>query len=135
MKTQSLIGVLLAAMASGCATTARNPGGAGEVVQRGAVVTRGPAAVAVVRGPAVLHAYAQFAGGALYTAPAVAGDDRDCLTATGDRTAVRAERRLSLVVPAGEVACLATETRGAFELVWHAHRDDRPAQMVASAGL
>jgi hypothetical protein len=90
---------------------------------RGDVLTRGPAAKVVAVGPIALHAYSEFAGGTLFSAPAVTGTDRDCALALASQQAgarIPADKITSFTVPQGQVVCLATATKGSFELLWHA---------------
>jgi hypothetical protein len=99
-----------------------------EVPLRGTVLTKGPSVKAVRTGPAVIHAYSAFSGGGLYVVPAVTGTDADCAAGTAKAVArgeerIEADRRVTLKVAASEVACLATNTKGNFELLWHAHEE------------
>ena len=101
---------------------------------RGSVVTKGPAAKVVAVGPMTIHAYSGFPGGSLYTARAVTGTDRDCQVPAAGAARVDAERITTFVVAEGQVACLATTTKGSFELLWHAVAQPAPAQqMLAKA--
>jgi hypothetical protein len=104
---------------------------------RGAVYLGGPGQKAIVVGPAVIHVYSGFAGGEMYTVPAVSGADEDC-RATGAATspAIRlgADRVVPITVGNGEVACLATHTPHRFELLWHQQKDTTPPSSITVAG-
>ena len=99
--------------------------GKGAAPARGDVLVQGPSVKAVVVGPVAIHAYSEFAGGALYTARAVTGTDADCQAgaAEGARTGLRADSVVSFTVGAGQVACLATTTSRSFELLWHSQKN------------
>jgi hypothetical protein len=86
----------------------------------GGVETRGPAASIVVVGPVALHAYSEFGGGWLHTAPEVTGTDRDCQGLSSSATPLLADRIATFAVDDGQVVCLETTTKGSFELLWHA---------------
>jgi len=93
------------------------------VKDRGAIVTDGHSEHAVVVGPIEIHAYSQFQGASLYTAPAVTGTDRDCAAPAAKAarsSSLPADRVTTFSVPEGEVACLASAARGNLELLWHA---------------
>ena len=89
---------------------------------RGHIVVDGPSTRAVVVGPAEIHGYSAFAGGEIYTAPAVSGSDHDCGTARTGVTTLQADRVHAIRIEAGQVACLATVKRGGFEFLWHARQ-------------
>ena len=130
--TTKLAGFVALALASFGGTgiaSARGTGG-----QRGIVDARGAGAKVVAAGPIALHAYSQFAGGSLYTAPAVTGTDRDCQASSGTATPVQADRISTFAVGEGQVACLATTTKGSFELLWHAVSQPAPVVVLAKAG-
>ncbi len=101
--------------------------------ERGVVEARGPVAKVVAAGPIALHAYSQFAGGSLYTAPAVTGTDRDCQGPSAG-TPLEADRVATFVVGSGQVACLETTTKGSFELLWHAVSEPATVVVMAKAG-
>ena len=84
-------------------------------------------------GPIALHAYSQFVGGSLYTAPAVTGTDRDC-QGSASATPVQADRIATFAVGKGQVGCLKTTEKGSFELLWHAVSQPVRAVVVAKAG-
>jgi hypothetical protein len=114
-----LVGLLALALAGfGRPETVRARSARSEV---GVVETRGPAARIVAVGPVVLHAYSEFGGGWLHTAPAVTGTDRDCQgSSSRSGTPLRADRIATFAAGDGQVACLETTTHGSFELLWHA---------------
>src|SRR5260370_17240298 len=60
------------AMAAGCA------GAGGGISQRGTVLVQTGSVRAFASGPAVVHAYSQDGGGAVFTAHLVTGTDADC---------------------------------------------------------
>ena len=101
--------------------------------ERGIIEARGTVAKVVAVGPIALHAYSQFAGGSLYTAPAVTGTDRDC-QGSASATPLLADRIATFAVGEGQVTCLETTTTGSFELLWHAVSQPVPAVVVAKAG-
>jgi hypothetical protein len=95
---------------------------------RGTVAVTGRAVKAVTTGPALLHGHSEFSGGALFVAPVATGTDADCATALasggGDVQPLVADRVAYVSVGAGQVACLMTDARRPFELLWHAFRLD-----------
>jgi hypothetical protein len=110
----------------------------GDADRRGQVHVTGAAVKAVTQGPAVLHGYSGFGGGTLFVAPVVAGDDTDCATALakrqdGGRQVLIADRMAYVPVAAGQVACLVTDTRHSFELLWHAFPTTARETQLASA--
>ena len=129
MKTISKL-LAISSLAFGCASAqvAGNP----VANLRGHVAVAGPSVRAVVVGPADIHAYSAFAGGAIYTVPAVQGDDRDCGSARAGLTDLPADRVQALRVDAGRVACLATVKRGSFELLWHGHEPKTTPVAIAA---
>jgi len=99
----------------------------------GALVVKGPSVKAVVAGPNTIHVYSAYEGGAIYTAAAVAGTDTDCQAGNllGQRARLDADRVVTIDVAAGQVACLQTASRGAFELLWHARKKPSQPMVVA----
>jgi hypothetical protein len=91
---------------------------------RSAVAVAGHAVRAVTVGPALLHGYSGFSGGALFLAQKQTGTDADCaaaLASPGARPmALVPDRVVYVPVGAGQVACLVTDSRRPFELLWHA---------------
>jgi hypothetical protein len=92
--------------------------------RRGTVFAAGPTVKVVTAGPVVFHGYSGFPGGAIFLAPAVTGTDADCIATAGQgalvRTALPVDRVAEISVGPGQVACLVTETKRPFELLWHA---------------
>jgi hypothetical protein len=92
--------------------------------RRGAVAVSGPTVKVVTAGPVLLHGYSGFSGGALFLAQKQTGTDADCAAALarpGARpVALVADRVAYVPVAVGQVACLVTDTRRPFELLWHA---------------
>jgi len=117
----------LIAVAGACGATHVEAGA--EHAMRGVVDADGPAVRAVTAGPVIIHAFSQFGGGAMFTAPATTGTDSDCATARAGRSVheepIAPDRRLVFEAGAGETVCLATHTRTRFELLWHAVREPR----------
>ena len=97
---------------------------------------------AIVLGPKVVHTFSTGAGGNLYTARAVTGSDADCQEGArrdaGYPVSIVANRRATLGVAEGEIACLATTGPSEFELLWHARSGDRtgaPANFMLANGV
>jgi hypothetical protein len=103
------------------------------VPRRGEVAVRGPSVRVVVAGPVAIHAYSEFPGGSIYSAPAVTRTDKDCQLGAGANApvlkTVQADRITSYSAREGQVVCLATDIKGSFGLAWHAveasSRDER----------
>ena len=133
MRTISLL-LIVSSIGLGCtgAQLARRP----DSLQRGAVIVEGPVVKTIVAGPADVHAYSAFAGGALFAAPRVSGTDSDCRgQASGARaaaTTLEADRVTVLRVGANEVVCLSTVKDGHFELLWHSSEREAPALALAA---
>jgi hypothetical protein len=127
MSTLTRILMLLVAVTGACGATHVEAGG--ERAMRGVVDADGPSVRAVTAGPVVIHAFSEFRGGAMFTAPATTGTDADCATAHAGRSVheepIAPDRRLVVVAAAGETVCLATSTTTRFELLWHAVRAPR----------
>jgi hypothetical protein len=104
---------------------------------RGTVAVSGRAVKAVTTGPALLHGYSEFSGGAIFVAPVATGTDADCATvlANGGSSVqpLVADRVAYIPVGAGQVACLVTDTRRPFELLWHAFQVDGRDSYLAAA--
>jgi hypothetical protein len=102
---------------------------------RGTVAVTGRAVKALTTGPALLHGYSEFSGGAIFVAPAATGTDADCAIANcgGSATPLIADRVAYVPVGAGQVACLVTNTQRPFELLWHAFAVDGSETYLASA--
>jgi hypothetical protein len=97
----------------------------GAAAHRGVVEVTGRAAKIVTVGPALLHSYSGFAGGAIFVIRAIAGTDAGCAAALAPPSAAHPIALVPDVVTTvqlgvGEAACLVTETDGSFELLWHA---------------
>jgi hypothetical protein len=133
--TFAIVGIILlmACAATGVARHVNDP------PLRGIVETEGRSVRALRTGPAVIHAYSAFRGGDLYTVPLIDGTDADCVAQASpngspESELVEANRRMTIWVPDGELACLATDTRGSFELLWHANVD-APVDTSAIAAM
>ena len=120
MMTRMVLVSLVSSVFFGCAT-APAPGRA---MEHGALVTYGPSVREIVRGPVTLRAYSGFAGGRVFVA-------RDCAATPSAGLPVKADQRLSVEVPAGSVACLATQNRRPFELLWRARGVQSSAVVAA----
>jgi hypothetical protein len=121
-------------LAFGCAGGINR--GAQAVTARGTVTMAGPLTRAVLRGPAVVHAYASTSAPSLFAAPLVSGTDADCRAQPGGAHAITpgAEdyARLTLTVQPGEVLCITTTSRRhADDVLWHAHRGSRDEGAMA----
>jgi hypothetical protein len=135
MKTVSLA-LALASILFGFVPAARAQTGTG-ADRRGAVEVQGHTVKAVTVGPAIVHGYSGFSGGALFVAPVADGTDADCATALANPTVrtmpLVADRMAYLPIGAGQVACLVTDTQRPFELLWHAFATDGTQTLLASA--
>jgi hypothetical protein len=105
--------------------------------KRGTVEVTGHAVKAVTTGPVLVHGYSGFSGGAVFVAPVIAGTDADCAAALAKHevrpTPLVADRMAYVLVGAGQVACLVTDTQRPFELLWHAFATEGAKTYVASA--
>ncbi|HET6281848.1 MAG TPA: hypothetical protein VFH73_12805 [Polyangia bacterium] len=121
--------LLVLGSAVGCATSPSVH------VARGRVLSTSAGARAIVTGPTTVHAYAAFAGGEVYSTRVTTGTDADCAHTRQGGAAVRlpADKVISVTVAAGETACLRTEARGGYELLWHALAQQPTPHMVADA--
>jgi hypothetical protein len=105
---------------------------------RGTVEVRGRAVKAVKTGPALIHGYSAFSGGALVVVPVVAGRDADCSAAVANHgglstTTLVADQMAYVQVGAGQTVCLVTNTPRSFELLWHAFATEGTQTTLASA--
>jgi hypothetical protein len=123
MKKIISLALAITALASAYAPKADAHGSA-PGARRGTVFATGPGTKAVTVGPVVFHGYSGFPGGAIFLAPAATGTDADCAAAAGQgslsRTTLIADRIEQISVGPGQVACLVTDTKRPFELLWHA---------------
>jgi hypothetical protein len=106
--------------------------------KRGAIEVTGRAVKSVTVGPVLIHGYSGFSGGAIFVVPAVTGSDADCSAALANGGNIRpmplpADRMAYVPVGAGQVACLVTDTRRPFELLWHAFPVTGSDTLLASA--
>ena len=106
--------------------------------KRGTVAVRGQAIRAVTTGPAVIHGYSAYSGGALVVVSVAAGTDADCASALAARpglaaTTLVADRMAYVQVGVGQTACLVTNTARSFELLWHAFAVEGTETYIASA--
>jgi hypothetical protein len=129
--TKTVLGMMVMgfALLGGCATS-------GPVEQRGSMVMAPESVRAFAAGPAVVHAYSMDGGGRVFVAPAATGTDADCVGAAERATnasAVAVDRRNVVTVAPGQVACVATNARGNYELMWHARPVETPSGMVLVA--
>jgi hypothetical protein len=91
----------------------------------------------VTVGPAIIHAFSADKGGGLYFVPFATGTDADCAghvdqVIVPSRAIIEADRRFVFNISDGDLACLTTEGRGRFELLWHTYLGPgmRPASMA-----
>ncbi|HVU49998.1 MAG TPA: hypothetical protein VHL80_04895 [Polyangia bacterium] len=130
--TKSAMGVMAVGFAflGGCATS-------GPVEQRGSMIMAPDSVRAFAAGPAVVHAFSMDDGGRVFVVPATTGTDADCVGAAAratSATAVAADRRNVVTVAPGQVACVASNRRGHYELLWHARPAGAPSGiMIAQA--
>jgi hypothetical protein len=132
MKTITLVFALAAAL------FARAPrADAHRADKRGTIEVTGQAVKTVTAGPALVHGYSVFSGGAIFVAPVVAGTDADCAAALANHGVrpmpLAADRMAYVPVGAGQVACLVTDTQRHFELLWHAFVTKGSETLVADA--
>jgi len=126
--------LVVSSLGLGCtgAQLARRP----DSFQRGDVIVEGPVVKTIVAGPADIHAYSAFAGGALFVAPRVSGTDDDCRARLGvaraAATMLEADRITVLRIDASQVACLSTVKGGRFELLWHSSEHKATAIALAA---
>jgi hypothetical protein len=131
--TKTVMGMVVVAgfaLLGGCATS-------GPVEQRGSMVMAPDSVRAFAAGPAVVHAFSMDDGGRVFVAPATTGTDADCLAAVGsatNATVVAVDRRNVVTVAPGQVACVASNGRRNYELLWHARTAEMPSGiMIAQA--
>jgi hypothetical protein len=119
MKTNSMILALVSALSfAGTAGVAQAQEASAST--RGAVAVQGQAAKAVVEGPVAVHAYSQFSGATVFVVAAVTGTDQDCGGARQSAMSLAADRAQTLLVGAGQLACVETTAARGSELLWHA---------------
>jgi hypothetical protein len=125
MKTKRLgwgVGLLIGLAAAGCA-------GVNPMTQRGTVMLNPGAAKVFAVGPAIVHAYSQDRGGRVFAVSAQTGTDADCARGRAGASPVAADSVQVVTIAAGQIACIETDGRGRYELLWHA----RPATPEESA--
>jgi hypothetical protein len=113
----------------GCASS-------GGFSQRGALEMKGDTVKAFAVGPAVVHAYAQFSGGRLFVKDAAGSGDAACAAALAQgRAAVPlpGDKVDELTVGSGKVACVVSNPRGHYELLWHARPTEQGTVQLAMA--
>jgi hypothetical protein len=113
MTTRIALALLVSTLSVGCAAGHLNDNG--RAIGHGAIVTHAPSVQSIVRGPVQLRVYAGSSGGRIFVA-------ENCGTVSPSplRLPVKADQSLSIDVPTGYAACLATDTRRSFELLWRA---------------
>jgi len=130
--TKTVLGMMVMgfALLGGCAT-------GGPIGQRGSMVMAPDSVRAFAAGPAVVHAFSMDDGGRVFVAPATTGTDADCVAAAGratNTTTVAVDRRNVVTVAPGQVACVASNGRRNYELLWHARPAEAPSGiMIAQA--
>jgi hypothetical protein len=129
--TKSVMGMVVVgfALLGGCAS-------GGSLEQRGSMVMAPDSVRAFAAGPAVVHAYSMDGGGRVFVAPAKTGTDADCVGAAERPThaeALAVDRRNVVTLAPGQVACVATNGKHNYELMWHARPADAPDGMYLVA--
>jgi hypothetical protein len=128
--TKSVLGMVMVgfALLGGCAS--------GSAERRGSMVMAPDSVRAFVAGPAVVHAYSLDGGGRVFVAPATTGTDADCIGAAERATnasPVAVDQRNVVTVAPGQVACVATNSRRNYELMWHARPVETPSGTILVA--
>jgi hypothetical protein len=114
------------ALLGGCAT--------GVAERRGSMVMQPDSVRAFAEGPAVVHAFSMDGGGRIFVAPATTGTDADCASASAaSKTEVVVDRRNTVTVAPGQVACVVASARHNYELLWHARPIETPSQTLLIA--
>ena len=113
--------------------SARAPG---DPPLRGVVRSSGPEIRAVRVGPALIHAYAPITGADLFVVPALTGTVTDCAVGGANRATAAQEivpdRRSTISVAAGQMACVSVHGSHGVEVLWHAHEELGPPALVGS---
>jgi hypothetical protein len=118
-----VVGFLIAVAAAGCA-------GSNAITQRGTVLINDGSVKAFAAGPAVVHAYSQDRGGKVFAVAAQSGTDADCARGRAVAPSTLAADSVQIVTLApGQVACIETDSKRAYELLWHS----RPATAEETA--
>src|SRR4051812_485655 len=126
-KTKGLVvGVLMSMAAAGCA-------GSNGITQRGTVTVNSGTVRAFAVGPAVVHAYSQDRGGRVFAAAAQSGTDADCARARAGASPLAADSVQVVTIGPGQIACVETDGRRRYELLWHARPATREETAVAVA--
>ena len=134
MKTNSMILALVSALSLSAGTARVAHAQEGSAPSRGSVQVHAQAAKAVVAGPVAIHAYSEFSGATLFVVAAVSGTDADCAGAhKGAATSLGADHAQTLVVGAGQLACVETSAARGSELLWHAQADRVAAPMMVAS--
>jgi hypothetical protein len=121
-----VLGVLLSVAAAGCAGS--------NAMTHGSVVINSGSVKAFAVGPAVIHAYSQDRGGRVFAVAAESGTDADCVRARDVAPSALAADRIQIVTLApGQIACVETDGRRSYELLWHALPATRAETAVAVA--
>jgi len=130
--TKTVMGMMVMGFAvlGGCATS-------GPVEHRGSMVMAPDSVRAFAAGPAVVHAFSMDDGGRVFVAPATSGTDADCVAAAAhatNATAVAVDHRNVVTIAPGQIACVASNGRRNYELLWHARAVETPSGlMIAQA--
>ena len=117
--------VLVCCFTVGCASGFNRGGQTGAA--RGTITVSDRNTRVVLRGPAVVHAYASTSAARLFSAPLIVGNDEDCRAQLASReqadvTSGGADyARLTLTVQPGEVLCITSARSRTEELLWHVH--------------
>ena len=134
MKTNSMILALVSALSLSAGTARVAHAQETSKPTRGSVQVGGQVAKAVVAGPVAIHAYSEFSGATLFVVAALSGTDADCAGARkGAGTSLAADRAQTLVVGAGQLACVETTAARGSELLWHAQADRAAAPVLVAS--
>jgi hypothetical protein len=130
MKTNSMILALVSALSLAGVAQAQEAQGQ----SRGSVQVAGAAAKAIVAGPVAIHAYSEFSGAKVFVVAQISGSDADCAGArVGAAATLTADRAQTLMVGAGQLACVESTSARGSELLWHAQKDRAAALMLLAS--
>jgi len=109
-----VVGFLFSVAAAGCA-------GSSAITQRGTVLVSNGSVKAFAAGPAIVHAYSGDHGGKVFAVAAQSGTDADCTRARAVAPSALAADSIQVVTLApGQIACVETDSKRNYELLWHA---------------
>jgi hypothetical protein len=117
--------VALALAGASCVTAPVRPRPE-EIVRRGVLLAKGWSVSPLARGPALVHVYSEGSGGLVYIALATPDARQGCGGGGPGVPLAQAplepQRRMTVAIRDGEVACLYTQAPRTVEVLWHAHR-------------